>query len=127
MKEEFTTNARRWYDKDPVLSSAMKTLEESDDETQIKIALNLIKIITEHNISNSEYESVEDIVSATEDILETTKKGRWYDLDGTLRTAISLLQNCPDSTRSVIAKELAKNVIEIIKKEDDEDDDTTKE
>ena len=33
MKEEFTTSARRWYDKDPVLSSAMKTLEESDDET----------------------------------------------------------------------------------------------
>lgn len=121
MKEEFTTNARRWYDKDPVLSSAMKTLEESDDETQIKIALNLIKIITEHNISNSEYESVEDIVSATEDILETTKKDRWYDLDTTVRTAITLLQNCPDSTKSIIAKEMAKNVIEIIKKEDDED------
>ena len=76
MKEEFSTNARRWYDRDPILSSAMKTLEESDDETQIKIALNLIKIITEHNISNSEYESVEDIVSATEDVLENTKKGR---------------------------------------------------
>ena len=119
MKEEFTTNTRRWYDKDPVLSSAMKTLEESDDETQIKIALNLIKIITEHNISSSKYESVEDIVSATEDILETTKKGRWYDIDSTLRTAITLLQNCPDSTRSVIAKEMAKNVIEIIKKEED--------
>ncbi|MBQ4113811.1 hypothetical protein IJD34_00235 [bacterium] len=121
MKEEFTTNARRWYDRDPVLSSAMKTLEESDDETQIKVALNLIKIITEHNISNSEYESVEDIVSATEDVLDTTKKGRWYDLDGTLRTAISLLQNCPDATRSIIAKEMAKNVIELIKKEDDEE------
>ena len=76
MKEEFTTSARRWYDRDPVLSSAMKTLEESDDDTQIKIALNLIKIITEHHISNSEYESVEDIVSATEDVLEKTKKGR---------------------------------------------------
>ena len=124
MKEEFTTNARRWYDRDPILSSAMKTLEESDDETQIKVALNLIKIITEHNISNSEYESVEDIVSATEDILETTKKGRWYDLDGTLRTAISLLQNCPEATRSVIAKEMAKNVFELIKKEDDEDDES---
>lgn len=122
MKEEFSTNARRWYDKDPVLSSAMKTLEESDDETQIKVALNLIKIITEHNISNTEYESVEDIVSATEDILETTKKGRWYDLDGTLRTAISLLQNCPESTRSIIAKEMAKNVIELIKKDDDDED-----
>lgn len=121
MKEEFTTNARRWYDKDPVLSSAMKTLEESDDETQIKIALNLIKIITEHNISSNEYESVEDIVSATEDILDSTKKGRWYDLDATLRTAISLLQNCPDDTKSIIAKEMAKNVIEIIKKDEAED------
>ena len=122
MKEEFTTNTRRWYDKDPILSSAMKTLEESDDDAHIKIALNLIKIITEHNISNSEYESVEDIISATEDILETTKKGRWYDLDSTLRTAITLLQNCPDSARHEIAKEMAKNVIEIIKKEEDEDD-----
>ena len=121
MKEEFTTNARRWYDKDPVLSSAMKTLEESDDETQIKIALNLIKIITEHNISDNEYESVEDIVSATEDILESTQKGRWYDLDATLRTAISLLQNCPEDTRHVIAKEMAKNVVETIKKEDQDD------
>lgn len=122
MKEEFTTSARRWYDKDPVLSSAMKTLEESDDETQIKVALNLIKIITEHNIHDSEYESVEDIVSATEDIMESSKRDRWYDLDGTLRTAISLLQNCPDSTRHIIAKEMAQNVLELIKKEDDEDD-----
>ena len=91
MKEEFTTNTRRWYDKDPVLSSAMKTLEESDDETQIKVALNLIKIITEHHLSSTEYESVEDIVSATEDVMDESKNGRWYDLDGTLRTAISLL------------------------------------
>ena len=127
MKEEFTTSARRWYDKDPILSSAMKTLEKSDDETQIKIALNLIKIITEHNISNSEYESVEDIVSATEDLLENTKKGRWYDIDSTLRTAITLLQNCPDSTRAEIAKEMAKNVIEIIKKEDDDDEEDEEE
>ena len=124
MKEEFTTNARRWYDKDPILSSAMKTLEESDDETQIKIALNLIKIITEHNISNEEYESVEDIISATEDVLDNTKKGRWYDIDATLRTAISLLQNCPEDTRRIIAKEMAKNVIEIIKKDEDSEDDT---
>ena len=121
MKEEFSTNARRWYDRDPILSSAMKTLEQSDDESQIKIALNLIKIITEHNISNSEYESVEDIIAATEDVLVNTKKGRWYDIDSTLRTAITLLQNCPEATRSIIAKEMAKNVIEIIKKDEDEE------
>ena len=121
MKEEFTTGARRWYDKDPVLSSAMKTLEESDDDTQIKVALNLIKIITEHYISSTEYESVEDIVSATEDVMDDSKHGRWYDLDGTLRTAISLLQNCPEATRHEIAKEMAKNVLELIKKEDADD------
>ena len=127
MKEEYSNQYRRWYDKDPVLSEAVKTLEETDDQTQIRVALNLIKIITEHNISSSEYESVEDIVSATEDVLENTKKGRWYDLDSTLRTAITLLQNCPDSTRAEIAKEMAKNVIEIIKKEEDEDDEEASE
>ncbi len=40
MKEEYTNQHRRWYDKDPVLSQAVRTLEETDDETQIKIALN---------------------------------------------------------------------------------------
>ena len=75
MKEEFTTNARRWYDKDPVLSSAMKTLEESDDETQIKVALNLIKIITEHHLSSTEYESVETLLTLSK------RKKMWMTLN----------------------------------------------
>ena len=122
MKEEFTTSARRWYDKDPVLSSAMKTLEESGDDTQIKIALNLIKIITEHNIEDSKYEEVSDIINATEVDLATQKRNRWYDLDETLRTAISMLQNCPAETRH------AKMVVEEIKKneEDEEEDELDK-
>ena len=128
MKEEFTTSARRWYDKDPVLSSAMKTLEESGDDTQIKIALNLIKIITEHNIANSEYEEVSDIINATEIDLATQKRNRWYDLDETLRTAISMLQNCPQETRHAIAVEMAKMVVEEIKKseEDEEEEELDK-
>ena len=52
MKEEYSQQHRRWYDKDPVLSEAVRTLEETDDQTQIKVALNLIKIIIEHNKSN---------------------------------------------------------------------------
>ena len=58
MKEEYSNQHRRWYDKDPVLSQAMNTLEHSDDDTQIRIALNLIKIIIEHNIENDKFESV---------------------------------------------------------------------
>lgn len=123
MREEFTTSTRRWYDQDPVLSSAMKTLEESNDDTQIKIALNLIKIITEHNLTEASYEEVSDIINATEVDLSTQKRNRWYDIDETLRTAISMLQNCPEDTRKVIAVEMAKMVVEEIKKEEEEDDD----
>jgi len=119
MKEEYSPSFRRWYDKDPVLSSAMKTLEETNDETQIKISLNLIKIIIEHNIENSEFEAVEDIISAVEaGVEENNKKNRWYDIDSTLRTAMNMLQNCPESTQEVIAKEMAKLVVEKIKEED---------
>ena len=52
MKEEYSHQHRRWYDKDPVLSEAVRTLEETDDQTQIRVALNLIKIIIEHNIED---------------------------------------------------------------------------
>lgn len=119
MKEEYSPSFRRWYDKDPVLSSAMKTLEETDDETQIKISLNLIKIIIEHNIENSEFEAVEDIISAVEaGVEENSRNNRWYDIDATLRTAMTMLQNCPDETQGIIAKEMAKLVVEKIKEED---------
>ena len=118
MKEEYSPSFRRWYDKDPVLSSAMRTLEQSDDDSQIKISLNLIKIIIEHNIENSEFEDVEDIVSAVEAGVEENRNNRWYDIDSTVKTAMNMLQNCPESTQHVIAKEMAKMVISKIKEEE---------
>lgn len=120
MKEEYSNQHRRWYDKDPVLSQAMNTLEHSDDETQIKIALNLIKIIIEHNIENDKYESVQDVISAVQSGQSSdSRNGRWYDIDGTLKTAMTMLQNCPEATQSLIAKEMAKMVIEKIKEDDE--------
>lgn len=122
MKEEYTNQHRRWYDKDPVLSQAVQTLEESDDETQIRIALNLIKIIIEHNIEDEKYEAVDDIINAVGSGLDDNRRGRWYDIDTTLRTAMNMLQNCPEDTQKVIAKEMAKMVVDKIKKDEDEDD-----
>lgn len=122
MKEVYSNNQRRWYDKDPVLSQAVKTLEETDDETQIRIALNLIKIIIEHNIEEEKYEAVEDIINAVGSGLDDNRKGRWYDIDTTLRTAMNMLQNCPEATQHVIAKEMAKMVVDKIKTEDSGDD-----
>ena len=122
MKEEYTNHQRRWYDKDPVLSEAVHTLEHTDDETQIKIALNLIKIIIEHNIEDEKFEAVEDIINAVGLGLDDNRKGRWYDIDATLRTAMNMLQNCPSTTQHIIAKEMAKMVVDCIKKEEDLED-----
>ena len=122
MKEEYSQQHRRWYDKDPVLSEAVKTLEETDDQTQIRVALNLIKIIIEHNIEDERFEAVDDIINAVGSGLDDNRRGRWYDIDTTLRTAMNMLQNCPEDTQKVIAKEMAKMVVDAIKKDEDLDD-----
>jgi len=119
MKEEYSEQQRRWYDKDPVLSQAMKTLEMSDDGTQIKIALNLIKIIIEHNIENEKFEAVEDLLTAVETGKSDSRNGRWCDIDNTLKTAMNMLQNCPEATQHLIAKEMAKMVVTKIKEDED--------
>ena len=119
MKEQYDKNIRRWYDKDPVLSRSMKTLESSNDEVQIKIALNLIKVIIEHNISSNNFVDIGDILSAVEDGKTERGSGRWYDLDTTVRTAINMLENCPDATQAEIAKEMAKMVVDKIKEDKD--------
>ena len=123
MKEEYSNQQRRWYDRDPVLSEAVRTLEHSDDQTQIRIALNLIKIIIEHNIEDEKFEAVEDIINAVGSGLDDNRKGRWYDIDTTLRTAMNMLQNCPEATQHLIAKEMAKMVVEKIKTEDEDEED----
>ncbi len=110
--------SRRWYDKDPVLSQAVKTLEETDDETQIRVSLNLIKIIIEHNIEDEKFSAVEDIISAVGSGVGDSRNGRWYDIDTTVRTAMNMLQNCPTATQHVIAKEMAKLVVDTINKDD---------
>ena len=122
MKEEYSQQHRRWYDKDPVLSEAVRTLEETDDQTQIRVALNLIKIIIEHNIEDEKFEAVDDIINAVGSGLDDNRRGRWYGIDTTLRTAMNMLQNCPEDTQKVIAKEMAKMVVDKIKKDEDSDD-----
>lgn len=119
MKEQYGNNNRRWYDKDPILSRSMKTLEASDDETQIKVALNLIKIIVEHNLAFSEYTDVNEIIDAVEEGMDERANSRWYDIDRTVRAAINMLQNSPAETQHILAKEMAKIVIDKIKEDKD--------
>ena len=112
----------RWYDKDPVLSMSMKTLSSSSDERQIAVALNLIKVIIEHNIQDNKYENVEDIVSAVEDGRIQRGHSRWYDIDSTVRTAIQMLEKCPPDTKKKVALDMAQLVIEKIVQDEDKDE-----
>ena len=98
---------RRWYDRDPILSKAMRILETTDDQFQLKIAINLIKIIIEHNIETDTFRSVDDLLSAVDEGRCEKGNERWYDLDKTLRTAFQMLENCSDDVQSIISKEVA--------------------
>ncbi len=111
----------RWYDNDPVLSMSMRTLANSDDASQIQVALNLIKVIIEHNIKNNEFKNVEDIMNAVEEGVIQKGINRWYDLDKTVRTAIQMLEKCPPETRQKVALEMAQIVIENIVLDKDDD------
>ena len=109
----------RWYDKDPVLSMSMRTLANSSDERQIAVALNLIKVIIEHNIQDNQYENVEDIMAAVEDGRIQRGYSRWYDIDTTVRTAIQMLEKC---TKKKVALDMAQLVIEKIIQDEDKDE-----
>ena len=110
----------RWYDKDPVLSMSMRTLANSSDERQIAVALNLIKVIIEHNIRDNKYENVEDIMQAVEDGRIQRGHSRWYDIDSTVRTAIQMLEKCSPETKKKVALDMAQIVIEKIIQDEDE-------
>lgn len=112
----------RWYDKDPVLSMSMKTLADSSDERQIAVALNLIKVIIEHNIQDNKYENIEDIMSAVEDGRIQRGHSRWYDIDSTVRTAIQMLEKCSPETKKKVALDMAQIVIEKIIQDEDKDE-----
>ena len=112
----------RWYDKDPVISMSMRTLANSSDERQISVALNLIKVIIEHNIQDNKYENVEDIMSAVEDGRIQRGCSRWYDIDSTVRTAIQMLEKCTPETKKKVALDMAQLVIEKIIQDADNDE-----
>lgn len=113
------SDARRWYDKDPILSKAMETLRNTDDQIQIQIALNLIKIVIEHKIEMEDFTSIEDILSSVRDAssYDSEKNSRWYDLNETVRAAIIMLQNCPDEMRSKLSNDLAKIISSVLDSE----------
>ena len=102
---------RRWYDRDPLLSKMMRILKDSDDDFQIKMAINLIKVIIEHHIDTDQFQSINDIMMAVQDGHIDKGNARWYDADNTLRTAIQMLESCPVDMQRRITKDIAEKII----------------
>lgn len=102
---------RRWYDRDPLLSKMMRILKDSDDDFQIKMAINMIKVIIEHHIDTDQFQSINDIMMAVKDGHIDKGNARWYDADNTLSTAIQMLENCPQDMQERITKVIAEKII----------------
>ncbi len=106
-----SSEVRRWYDRDPLLSKMMRILKDSDDDFQIKMAINLIKVIIEHHIDTDQFQSINDIMMAVQDGHIDKGNARWYDADNTLRTAIQMLESCPPDMQRRITKDIAEKII----------------
>lgn len=114
---------RRWYDRDPILSKAMRILETSDDKFQIQVALNLIKVIIEHNIETNTFNTVEDILKAVDEGRCEKGNERWYDIDLTLKTSVQMLENCSQEMQSKIARSIAELISDKLENSYDDEDD----
>ncbi|MEI8390742.1 MAG: hypothetical protein WCG23_12770 [bacterium] len=114
---------RRWYDRDPILSKAMKILETTDDKFQIQVALNLIKVIIEHNIESNAFNTVEDILSAVEEGRCEKGNERWYDIDLTIKTSVQMLENCSEEMQSKIARSIAELINDKLQNSYDDEED----
>lgn len=102
---------RRWYDNDPILSLVIYRMEHSSTEIRERIAMEIIKIIISNNISNLKYRNINEILDGINSGYEETRRGRWYDINPTVRTAIGMLQDCPVEMRHIISKEIKKYIM----------------
>lgn len=103
---------QRWYDRDPVLSQALESLRQAPDKYQAQVALNIILIIVEHQIEARTLASVDDLMGTIEDSRSQSQNyyRRWYDVNETLRSAIQLLQDCPDDVQKQVIPSISKMV-----------------
>ncbi len=103
----------RWYDEDPALSKALGQLRQASDKYQAQIALNIIKIIIEHQTeeeSKSTLESLNKNIGNGESIEQQILRRRWYDINETLHSAMQLLQDTPDELQKSLIPTIAQMI-----------------
>jgi hypothetical protein len=121
--DEANLNAatQRWYDADPVIPRALAQLRQASNPQQAQIALNIIKVILEHQLADQQAVEVDTLEGSVMTYLQTTeyshtshppnvKLRRWYDTSQTLSAAINLLQECPEDLKPSVIPTIAKMI-----------------
>lgn len=107
---------QRWYDQDPALKRALEQLRSASDRYQAQVALNIIKIILEH-----QEEERLGVESGGESWLKEVKahpsRRRWYDMNETLRAAMKLMEEAPDDLQKTLVPHIVQLVEDAIKRE----------
>jgi hypothetical protein len=114
----------RWYDRDPVLRKALGTLHDAADKHQAQVALNIIKIIVEHQMEASGPEGFESSDQALRAYAEAASsqhdpnhRRRWYDVNETLRSSLALLHDCPDDLQRSVIPSIALMIEKTLREE----------
>ncbi len=92
-------DARRWYDKDPILKEALELLRLQTDETKAEAA--------DYILTLQEQVAADVIERLYETITKYQGKGnRWYDNDPVMLKAIEMLRLAPPKTQRIAALKL---------------------
>lgn len=108
-----TDPSQRWYDSDPALQGAIAQLRAASDQHQAQIALNIIKIIVEHQMEDETSIKMEDLHNVLPNKAsweQQQQQRRWYDVHETLSSAIQLLLDCPYD----LQERLIPSIIQVI-------------
>ncbi len=104
MDRENEGHYQRWYDRDPALSRALDHLRQASDAYQAQVALNIIKIIVEHQAA----EDADEPDDAPRD--HPHQRRRWYDVNATLHSAMQLLRDCPDDLQQTVIPSITRMI-----------------
>ena len=106
-------NYQRWYDEDPVLSKAIEQLRQASSSYQAQIALNIIKIVVEHQLEEETHLSIDTLnesLAKGSIAKDAHIRRRWYDVHETLSSAMELLKDCPDDLQAQIIPTIASMI-----------------
>lgn len=110
----------RWSDRDPALKQALNALKTAPSKAQAQIALNVMMVIIEHGIESDTLSDVDQLIDQLNTCRNKAKQHanrRWYDVNATLKSALQLLQDCPDDIQRHVIPMISTMVDEALQTE----------